>query len=210
MQTLPFTTWNIDEVIADVVRQSESRFGLHNIARASDWIKDDYRYYLNLALVKTVEELVDDAQQVRNECANSYMNNVSCPNDFGNTRTADCFFWYTVILFYDRLISVGLTTNDNGRTGQLQVVNSGLTGRERILIHCYKQKPAIRRGEKGYQDYMTFARPGDRTSYPGDSTRKAKSLITSIKKVLSYLTKDEKQQAESEIDTIAAIFRNQL
>lgn len=85
-----------------------------------------------------------------------------------------------------------------------------LTQRERVLIRCYKQQPAISRGQEGYQDYMTYARAGDRCSYPGDSDRKAKSLIRSIQKVLPYLTDAEKEQAVNEIDTIQAKFRNQL
>ncbi|MFD1144551.1 hypothetical protein ACFQ4C_25715 [Larkinella insperata] len=83
-----------------------------------------------------------------------------------------------------------------------------LTERERVLIHCYQQKPAIVRGQTGYADYMKFARPGDRIRYPNDSERKANSLIRSIEKILPYLTETEKKQAQSEIETIRANFRN--
>lgn len=89
-------------------------------------------------------------------------------------------------------------------------IQPGLTERERVLIHCYRQQPAIVRGQQGYQDYMNYARPGDRTSYPDESTRKANSLIRSIEKILPQLTDTERKQAENEIDTIKANFRNQL
>lgn len=85
-----------------------------------------------------------------------------------------------------------------------------LTEREQILVHCYQQKPPIVRGQPGYPDYLRFARPGDRTAYPNDSVRKAKSLIRSIERILPFLTEPESQQAQKEVITIKANFHNQL
>ena len=80
----------------------------------------------------------------------------------------------------------------------------GLTNRERILIHCYELGRVINKGEPDYNDYVTFATPTKRKSYPNNSDSKAKSLIKSIRKIIPHLSQRAVQQANSEIDTIEA------
>ena len=77
-----------------------------------------------------------------------------------------------------------------------------LTARERTLIICYEAEKVINKGEPDYNDYITFATRAKRIAYPSESKSKAKSLITSIRKILPKLSEKARQQAENELNTI--------
>lgn len=118
--------------------------------------------------------------------------------------------WLRIMIAHHERLANPLTGSRDVNMQPVKDKLEGLTERELALIHCYKQLPPIKFGEPLYADYMRFARPGDRTSYPNESKRKAKSLIRSIEKIKPYLTESEKINAETEIKTLEASFSNQL
>ena len=111
MNALPFTTWNIDEVVADVVATSAKRFAPDNqqeVRNAADWISDDFGYYLDKSVVCSPAELLADAEQARAESIQSFTEDSNLQNWFGPRTRSDClFFWSAVVLFYQRLVNDG-------------------------------------------------------------------------------------------------------
>ncbi len=113
MNRTPFTAWNIDEVVADVVATSAKRFTPDNqreVQKVVDWISDDFGYYLDKSVICSPAELLEDATQARADNVQSFMEASNLQNWFGEETRSDClFFWTAVVLFYQRLVDEGFT-----------------------------------------------------------------------------------------------------
>lgn len=100
--------------------------------------------------------------------------------------------------------------SDTGNKQDVSIENTistpGLTNRQKMLIHCYKEGSPYLRGTKEYNDYRRYQTPTKRQSYPNDSPHKANRLILDIEKIITYLPENARQQAEKEIDTIRSKF----
>ena len=115
MNNLPYTTWNIDEVIADIISTAASQFPPDNWSKTKEAaidIREHFKYFVAEGYVYDAAELLDSAKGGLDEFGEVFMNISTCPDDFDDdegTRSDALFLNYAIVLFYKRLISDGLT-----------------------------------------------------------------------------------------------------
>lgn len=129
----PFITWNINEVIADIIEQSTQQFPpddkmeLNNIARD---IQVVYKNFSTECLISSSEDMIRSIKQYRTEQSDYYKEesgNLTSEthNYFGGATPNDSILYhYSMILLCDRLLNEGFTVNHKKGTEKLPQVKT--------------------------------------------------------------------------------------